>query len=338
MNKFIKMIGVGGLTIGLLTGCMNVSEIFNNKCEDDYVKAFDISSVEILENEERYEEALEIVNAYLEKVPKDLNALEEKAYLQIMLYDTEQAIMILDEIIDVEEDWFYYHLRSRGYADLGLNELALRDAEQTVKLNSEVTSGFIDKANALYGLSEYEEAIDVYDKILELDNKEPIAYYGKALCLYEQDYDIEAYINFEKAFNLDKTDEDYYSGVIKGCYTRGYYKEMYAFSQEYIKAVGDNGNAYFYQAQAAYELGKYEEAIGSYNMSLKYSSYTADIYYEQSKAYLAIDNKEAAYGNLLKALKEDAYYIVYFSEKDLEKLEGYKDFNTSIGVLMNVCS
>ncbi|KAL6043032.1 Stress-induced-phosphoprotein 1 [Balamuthia mandrillaris] len=66
-------------------------------------------------------------------------------------------------------NYVYYSNRSAAYANLGLYEEALRDAEQVIALNPSWPRGYSRKGLACFFLKKYDHALQAYTKGLELD-------------------------------------------------------------------------------------------------------------------------------------------------------------------------
>jgi tetratricopeptide (TPR) repeat protein len=101
----------------------------------------------------------------------DAEAMVEKAGRNIMLRQYEEALTLLDEVIELDPD----------------NERA-----------------YLFMAQANIGLKEYETALECYDKALDVNSKSDMAYRGKGeLLLRELNYD-EAQVCFENAIRLNR--------------------------------------------------------------------------------------------------------------------------------------
>lgn len=299
-------------------------------------KQLDMKQVAVLEKQKKWQAAIELVEAYLLANEQDAKAREKQAELYLELGNEQKAVSILDELIANDfGQKNYFILRSRAYYSMERDELALKDAEEAIALGDDTGEAYLIKAKVLQKRARYEEALDCYNQIVD-----PAAYlgeiqYGRGECLYELGHEIEAEIFFEKAYRLEPDCIDYYNGVMKACFARGYYKKICDISSEYSWRNKRYGNAYCYKGMAAYKLGRYLEAVDDFTKAIDCCEYTADIYYNRCKVYLQLDEKDKAYNDLMKSAKEDPEYVVSFDSQELKMLEGYKEYDTTIGLLLS---
>ncbi len=83
--------------------------------------------------------------------------------------DYEGAIEWYTKAIKLHEGHVYYSNRSAAYLSKGLGESALKDAEKCIEINPSFAKGYSRKGAALHKLNRYDEAIEAYNKGLEVD-------------------------------------------------------------------------------------------------------------------------------------------------------------------------
>ena len=96
---------------------------------------------------------------------------------------------------------------------LELYEKALDAFDFAIVINEEFTTAYFNKANALYNLERYNEAISVYKETFSLEKPEALTFYYIGEC-YErlEDYR-KAKINYNKAIQLNPDLADAWMGI-----------------------------------------------------------------------------------------------------------------------------
>lgn len=336
MRERIKRLLIVIVEIVSIIGCAANVKI---SAQQVTTSQLDMAQIRILERDEKPQEALELVEAYLINHEYDVKAKQKQAELYLLQENYTRAVEILNELIANDfNQKSYFILRSRAYYNMERDQLALEDAEKAIDLGYKGSEAYFIKAEVLRKQGKYEEALAYYDKIAPARTKMAAIQYGRAECLYALGSEIEAEIFYEKAYKLAPDCLEYYGGVVKACFSRGYYKKICDLSNAYIKCNRSYGNAYCYKGMAAYKLGRYLEAVDAFGQALCYCDYTADIYYQRCKVYLKLGEKDKAYHDLIKSAKEDQKYVSCFEPEELELLKGYKDYESTIGVLLNQIS
>jgi tetratricopeptide (TPR) repeat protein len=85
-------------------------------------------------------------------------------------------------------------------------EEAIQMYNKSLELEPRFFATYYKKWEALYGLWKYEEAIEMYDKALELESRYSIVYYNKWITLDKLERYEEAIKMYDKTIELDTTD------------------------------------------------------------------------------------------------------------------------------------
>ncbi|MDF1533086.1 MAG: tetratricopeptide repeat protein, partial [Methanosarcinaceae archaeon] len=95
----------------------------------------------------------------------------------------------------------FTHDNANNFTDMSKNHVLLRD-----RLYPEKASNWSLKGHALYDLEKYEEAIEAFDRAIELDPKDAFNWNFKGNALYDLEKYEEAIKAFDKAIELDPED------------------------------------------------------------------------------------------------------------------------------------
>lgn len=187
-----------------------------------------------------------------------------------------------------------------------VNNLSNKKEEYAVNLITSIFEKSLNNvaADILSLLSQYNESIEYYDKILKSDNKNINAYYNKGIALYNLGRYKEAIKCFDKVLELDDK----------------------------------NINAYNNKGNALSKLGKYEESIECYNKALELDNKNIYVYNNKGEALLSLERFEEAVECFDKALKLDNKNIDSLKNKlmALEKLNNYKNIISCIDDILKI--
>jgi tetratricopeptide (TPR) repeat protein len=122
---------------------------------------------------EEYDKALENINAFLLASPYDASAYNQRGLLYLTRLEYEKAIVDFDRAIQLDA--------TTGVADF-------------------------NKAEALRFVERYEEAIEIYTKVIGLNKKDSQAYYKRGLAKYKNGNTTEACLDYAEASTLGNKD------------------------------------------------------------------------------------------------------------------------------------
>ncbi len=167
------------------------------------------------------------------------------------------------------------------------------------------------KGNTLYEWGRCEEAIVSYDRALECDDNYSDVWYSRGNILCELGRHEEANLSYDRAFEMEP---DYYYWQIRGNNLEkiGRYQEAVI---SYDRALEVKPNDYFIwylRGNALGKLGKYEEAITSYDKILE-----IDI----DKRFTEINHEDVE----IEEMRSDYYIASVFRGNALEKLDKYEE-------------
>lgn len=180
----------------------------------------------------------------------DTAKLTTEGYEAISSQNYAKALGIFDNALTQEDDIEMIH-RGRGLAFMGDGEYEKAlSAFQTALANADMFPGQLEydinyyMAVCYYKLGDYNEAISVYDAIVNLRANDADAYFlrGK-MKLYVNDVE-GATIDFDKAIDLNKKDYAMYLDVYEAMLERGYNNEANQYLDILMSADVSDISAY----------------------------------------------------------------------------------------------
>jgi serine/threonine protein kinase/predicted RNA polymerase sigma factor len=181
--------------------------------------------------------------------------------------------------------------------------------EKAIRLNPANISAYAGKAETLYEIGRYDEAIAVYDKLIEFDGQNQIKnvfyYIRKGMALGKLGRDEEALAVYDKAIEIE---------------ANKVYPE-------------DMNLCYLYKGIALNRLGRDEEALALYDKAMQ-DSYSGDTFllpsFKSYTLYKLGRDEEAItiYDDLVAAHSE--YELEYYSSKRNNNLESLKKYQEAV--------
>jgi tetratricopeptide (TPR) repeat protein len=173
------------------------------------------------------------------------------------------------QITDTDKDPWTYITEGNDFFEKKDYDSAVKIYTKAIQLDPRFADAYYARGNARYDKKEYDKAIEDYNKAIELDPKDVDAYNGRGSAwYYKKKYD-KAIEDFNKAIELDPKDALAYSNRA----------EVWAQTKEFNKAITDANYAIKLDANLAdaynsrgfvYEkMGKREEAKQDYKRALQ---------------------------------------------------------------------
>ncbi len=117
----------------------------------------------------------------IERHPKQASHYLQRAFAFTQLREFQKAACDYDRAIELEpENDQFYFLRGVFRRDCQELELALADFERVMELQGDEDNARAQQASILIRLNRYQEAIDIYAKLIEKYPEHPYAYSGRA--------------------------------------------------------------------------------------------------------------------------------------------------------------
>ena len=128
------------------------------------------------------------------------------------------------------------------------------------------------------GAKNWNEALNAYNKTIELDPNNASAYNNRGLAYYNLDKDDLAIADYEKAIELNPKYGDAFNNLAKTYGRRGYYKQAILFYDRVIELNPKDADAYYNRGKAYERLGDSRFA----NQDLKIAAKLGNIFAQKS--------------------------------------------------------
>ena len=350
----------------------NVKEKFE-KADKDFLYNQKLKESGNLNYQEKYDEAIKLCNEAIEIDPNKENAYLLRGFNYWELEQYDESMANFNKIIEINPNFEMAYM-FRGYAQIlaiedywianrknfddtvkNMLNKAIEDFTKAIQINqvshnklkaifnpdADVTDLLYTSRAFVYNeLKKYDEAIEDYNKAIELAPDNAKIYDERGL-IYDklEKYD-EAINDFTKAIQIAPNSSKFYRSRGSSYGALGKYDEaigdftkaiqldpndkesykrrasVYALLEKYDEALKDYNkaikidpnfaDAYYYRGLVYDELKKYNKAIKDYNKSIQHNAYEAKYYYRRGMAYKALGDEVKAEADIAKA-KELGY-------------------------------
>lgn len=241
-----------------------------------------------LVEEGEYEEAIK----YLEK------AIEYAYKMEPALVDLESE-MKLDRHMGAP-----FNNLGWAYNELEDYERGLEYIEKSLLIVPNQDGEYVNKGNALYGLYEYEAALESYDQALAIGD-EKYAYYGKGRALFDLERYEEALEQFDIYLGMDESDLDGFEAKIYTLLQLGRYEDASRLADDLIRQEPDNYETYRIKAAVIEDTGNIDLIETHYKSMIEKFPDNMEVYVQMMETYNALGDFERVKSSYNAAVQKD---------------------------------
>jgi tetratricopeptide (TPR) repeat protein len=236
-----------------------------------------LNATKNLMHQKKYNKALNYITLFLKCYPNSFEGFFLKCQIYTKLYRGNKALVLLNKVLvllDKENDIDHLMeikiLNYRGKCLIFLNRY-----EEAIETYKKINQLKLDARNFLkigvcyYNKKNIDEAINNYDKAIELNPNFTEAYFNKGICLSNQQKKEEAIEVFNKAIEIANNDAELY--LNRGyCYfsLKNFRKAIKDFNKA-IELRPNFSEAYCRKAACYQEMKKVEEALLEYKHAIE---------------------------------------------------------------------
>ena len=281
-------------------------------------------------NKEKYEELFKLRHEFVHTINPP-----SKPHLEIMEYYkmTEELIQhVLDKYKGTKRSFDMLKgkaLRTIGGRDKAKKcfEAALKRCEMTAAQRPNYAGTYSDKGDVLLELERYDEALECYDKVVELNTDNAWVHYRRWMALFELERYDEALECIDKVIKMEPNAADMHSS--KGATLLGLKRCNDAL--EYVdKAISKNpyaANLYFGKGTMLANLKKYDEALECYDKVIELDPHVVPGYYGKWNMLSNLNRHAEALEYIDKVIELEPYNtdLYYNKSSTLAMLKRYDE-------------
>jgi len=175
----------------------------------------------------------------------------------------------------------------------------------------------INKGIALIELGKYQEALEVFDKALEIDPRNGCALGNKGVVLINFNRYREALVIFDEILKVDSQNIKTLNNKRIALIRLDQYQEALEVCNRILEIDPENMNAKSDKGDILFELGKYQEALKIFNEILEIDPRNGRLLFNKGVVLINLNRYQEAFKILNEALKIDPKNILVLSSKGI---------------------
>ncbi len=252
-------------------------------------------------------------------IPKVPLKSRKKLYFKILSIATLISITILASIyaVNTMNSANATDLYKRGNTLYNLNRFkeALEVYDRAINLRPDYAEVWQEKAKTLYELKQYGESQSAYDKAIELNPEYLEAWTGRGYALDKLQQSQKAIASFEHALTIQPDYPPAWQGKGDALLNSQRYEEAIASYEKVVKFQPNLYQAWYNQGQAYQNLKQYEQAVQSYQKTVEIKSDNPEAWYNLGNVFLELNKNQEALESYEKAVRfQPNFYRGWYSK------------------------
>jgi tetratricopeptide (TPR) repeat protein len=225
-------------------------------------------------------------------------------------------------------DWIWIR-KGLDLEDEQRHEEAMDCFDKAIELNPKDEYVWYWKGNCLRDMQRYEEALVCYDKAIELNPKDEYTWYWKGNCLRDMQRYEEALVCYDKAIELNPKNE--YAWYWKGVCLQEmqHYKEALVCYDKAIELNPKDEYAWYWKGVCLQEMQRYEEALVCHDRAIELEPNNANCFNCRGWIKEEMSDYVGALDDFNKAIKIDPNNASHYYGRSWVK----EDISDSVGAV-----
>ena len=259
--------------------------------------------------------------------------------IALMLFSSDDSEQLLDEITPMGESFTIFDYEGIQQIDTDLDELndkgldlmhnekyeeAISMFDEIIEKDPSYIYAYSNKGLVLENLERYDEALESFDKVLEIDPNYVIALYNKGLLLNDLERYREAIPYLDRALAVEPDAIDALTEKGYSLLSLKNYEDAISYFDKVLLIEPGDIDALFYKGFSLADLGRYDEGISYYDLVLEQDPKDVVTLNNKGYALYRLGEYDEALVYLNDALEIDPDYKLAQENKDLvlEEISG----------------
>lgn len=244
------------------------------------------------------------------------NLYYDEGSFELAIKDMQSAVMLDSTVVD------YYIVLSQLFIETGNAEKAIKSMQKAIAIDPGDVTSYLLAGKYAYIVQEYQAAVDFLNQALELEVTNPDAYFLKGAVYRDMGDTNKAISNFQTCVEQDPSYDEAYLQI----------GLLYAASQNdkavdyFTNTIKSNPeNLYAYNALGKYykERGAFSEAIKQFKQIILRDMDAPETLVQIGDCYLAMDSLDKAYMHYDMAVGTDPVYVEAYHKRGLAAMLQY---------------
>ena len=308
-----------------LTIYSNKPSIYYYNCAKDYYES------------EKYRKSLIYIMMYMKLVPNNPRAfsLKGKIYTKLKMYQESLNNFLKSLKLGDDENLENIYGCAKAYKELNQFDNALFYYKKALNFETNAKSYYL-LGTCLYSMGKKEEALELYNKSISLDNNYFLAYYNKGICLSNLNLKEEAIIMYDKTISINNNFIDAYFQKGYCLYNIKKYEQALEVMDKVLELDPNYYQAYYEKGFCLLKMKRINEAIEEISKFLEKNNKFENAYFQRGYCYELIKNYSLAIKDYYKVIEinnqlNEVYYRLGICLLNKKKIsDALKMFNRAI--------
>jgi len=276
---------------------------------------------------EKFKEIIELLTDDILEKYKDAELYAWRARAHFRLHDNPDIVMVYaQKAIDVDSNHYMaYHARSNAWYDKSEYDKAIEDYNKEIELKPDYADAYINRGLALNNKGEYDKAIGNYNIAIELRKDDPVVYNNRGIAFQNKGENDKAIADYTMAIELKKDYAIAYNNRGIAFQDKGENDKAIADYTKAIELKPDYALAFNNRGIVFYDKDEFDNAIIDYTNAIELKPDYADAYYNRGLA------RSMAGKELKQAINDYEKYLALTAIKDDIWAKRAKDFIQELG-------
>jgi len=225
---------------------------------------------------------------------RQCDLLFELGFLFVSEQDYENAITSWEKLLDINPKHAAWYIHGVALSALGRKEEAIQSYDKAVDIKPDYHAAWNNRGVALSALGRKEEAIQSYDKAVDIKPDYHAAWYNRGVALSALGRKEEAIQSYDKAVEIKPDDHEAWYNRGNALSALGRKEEAIQSYDKAVEIKPDYHAAWYSRGNALSALGRKEEAIQSYDKAAEIKPDYHAAWYNRGIALDALGRKEEA--------------------------------------------
>jgi tetratricopeptide (TPR) repeat protein len=226
------------------------------------------------------------------------------------------SLALFSHVLEVDSnDYLIQQDRGLAYAKLGNHSQAIEDYDRAIEINPKYMEAYLNRGAAYGKLGDNRRAISDYDRAIKINPKCALAYLNRGVAVNELGNHTQAIEDYDRAIEFDPENADAYDNRGAAYAKLGNYSQAIS---DYNRAIGINPkHAWAYNGRgAAYaRLGNKRQATEDYGRAIEINPEYAEAYYNRGILHQGLGNHRQAIEDYNRAIESNSEYAAAYTNR-----------------------
>lgn len=271
-------------------------------------------------------------DGYVSKITFSSSEEKERALEHLSSMKDNLKLIGIELILKEEASWNNDGVK---LSKLGKFEEAIECYDKAIEINSNFFLAWANRGLALFNLKRYEEAIECFDKIIDIEPRDFQGYENKGKALLNLKKNEEAIRCFDKAIELKPTSWVLWDNKGRALFNLQKFEDAIECFDKALEGNPRNVETWNIKGMALGNLDKYKEAVESFDRAVEIDSNFDGAWYNKACFESKKGNIDNAITSLKKAIEINKECIEMANrEKDFDNIKDDKRFIQLLNGLM----